>query len=253
MELIKDKGICIRSVDYSESSQILTFFTYNGGKVSVIAKGSRRTTKSSFSGTIEICSVGDMVYSIRDGEKLGTLTEFNPTFFSTGIRRKLLALNCGFFAAELLNLFTQDHDRHPELFEQAVMFLKNLDQNPDSRAPAFLISFQFALLTYAGSMPTIDMCVSCKRKFNTGSKQYYFSVSGGGFVCRDCQTAFADKKTLTPEAAMCLNDPEKCTDAKPAAIVQAEELLIEYITYVLEKQPRTAQMVLQLFRAACKE
>ncbi len=248
MELIKDKGICIRSVDYSESSQILTFFTYAGGKVSVIAKGSRRTTKSSFSGTIEICSAGDMVYSIREGEKLGTLTEFNPTFFSTGIRKKLLALNCSFFAAELLNLFTREHDRHPELFNEAIIFLHKLDENPDSKVPSLLIAFQFSLLTYAGSMPTTDMCVNCKRKFNTGSKQYYFSVSGGGFVCRDCGLTFANKKSITLEAAMCLNNPEKCADVKPAALVQAEELLIEYITYVLEKKPRTAQMILQLFK-----
>ncbi|MCE5340742.1 MAG: DNA repair protein RecO [Planctomycetaceae bacterium] len=248
MELIKDKGICIRSTDYSESSQILTFFTYAGGKVSVIAKGTRRTTKTSFSGAIEICSAGDMVYSIRDGDKLGTLTEFNPTFFSTGIRKKLLALNCSFFAAELLNLFTREHDPHPELFEEAMTFLKKLDENPDSKVPMFLMAFQFDLLTYTGSMPTTDMCVNCKRKFNTGSKQYYFSVAGGGFVCRDCESAFADKKLITLETAVCLNNPEKCADVKPAALIQAEELMIEYITYVLEKRPRTVQMILQLIR-----
>jgi DNA repair protein RecO (recombination protein O) len=248
MELIKDKGICIRSVDYSESSQILTFFTCSGGKVSVIAKGSRRTTKFSFSGTIEICSAGNMVYSIREGEKLGTLTEFEPTFFLTGIRKKLLALNCSFFAAELLNLFTQEHDRHPELFDEAITFLKNLDENPDSKTPAFLVAFQFALLTYAGSMPTVDMCVKCRRKFNANSKQYYFSIAGGGFVCKDCQGTFRDKNLLTPDAAVCLNSPGECFGAKTQALVQAEELLIDYITYVLEKKPRTAQMVLQLFK-----
>ena len=46
--LKKDKGICIRTTDYSESSQILTFFTAQNGKLSVIAKGAKRP-KSSFS------------------------------------------------------------------------------------------------------------------------------------------------------------------------------------------------------------
>jgi DNA repair protein RecO (recombination protein O) len=247
MAIIKDNGICIRSMDYSESSQILTFFTYAGGKVSVIAKGSRRT-KSSFSGAVELCTSGDMVYSIKEGEKLGTLTEFNPTFFSTGIRKKLLALNCSFLGAELLNMFTQEHDAHPELFEQAVVFLKKLDENPDSKSPAYLIIFQFALLTYTGSLPITDMCANCKRKFNTGSKQYYFSVSAGGFVCRDCESAFVDKKAITLDTAVCLNAPEKALSAKTPALIQTEELLIDYITYVLEKRPRTAQMVLQLMK-----
>ena len=38
-----------------------------------------------------------MVFSLRDGEKLGTLTEFNPTFFGFALRKKLFALNCRTF------------------------------------------------------------------------------------------------------------------------------------------------------------
>ncbi|OHB51570.1 MAG: DNA repair protein RecO [Planctomycetes bacterium GWF2_42_9] len=248
MHLIKDKGICIRSTDYSETSQILTFFTYEGGKVSVIAKGARRA-KSSFCGPIEICSAGDMVYSIREGDKLGTLTEFNPTFFSTGIRKKLLAVNCSFLAAELLNIFTQEHDPHPELFEESMAFLKRLDEKADNKVPEFLIAFEFAMLTYTGSMPIIDRCANCKRKFDADWKQYYFSISARGFVCRDCEAAFVDKKAITFESASCLNDTRKCENAKNTVLVQAEELLVEYITYVLEKKPKTAQMVLQLMKS----
>ncbi|MEN6384226.1 MAG: DNA repair protein RecO [Phycisphaerales bacterium] len=246
MAVVKDKGICIRAMDYSESSQLLTFFTHAGGKVSVIAKGSRRVTKSAVSGTIEICSAGDMVYAIKEGQKLGTLTEFNPTFFSSGIRKKLLAINCGFFAAELLNMFTQEYDAHPKLFDEAIVFLKKIDENPDNKAPAFLIIFQFDLLTYTGSLPVTDMCANCKRKFNTASKQYFFSVSGGGFVCRDCESAYVDKKIVSLETAVCLNNPLKSVDASSSALIQTEQLLIDYITYVLERRPKTAQMVLQL-------
>jgi DNA repair protein RecO (recombination protein O) len=248
MPLIKDKGICIRSTDYSESSQILTFFTCEGGKVSVIAKGARRT-KSSFGGAIEICSAGDMVYSIKEGEKLGTLTEFNPTFFSTGIRKKLLAVNCSFFAAELLNLFTQEHDPHPELFDESMTFLKRLDENADNKVPAFLIAFEFAMLTYTGSIPITDRCANCKRTFGEDWKQYYFSISARGLICRDCEAAFVDKKAITLETAVCLNDTQKCENSKSAVLLQAEELLVEYITYVLERKPRTAQMVLQLMKS----
>lgn len=36
--LIKDYAICIRVIDYSETSQIVTFFTKTAGKISAIAK-----------------------------------------------------------------------------------------------------------------------------------------------------------------------------------------------------------------------
>lgn len=247
MALIKDKGICIRSTDYSESSQILTFFTLSSGKISLIAKGSRRT-KSPFSAPIEICSVADLVYSLRENEKMGTLTEFNPTFFSVGIRKKLLALNAAFFAAELLNLSTKEHDPHPELFEQSVLFLQRLDENPENKVLPFLILFELSLLMYAGSQPLTDICANCKRKFDANWKQYYFSISAGGLVCRDCEPAFIDKKILPYEAALILNTPQKIFDAQKTALIQIEELLIDYMTYVLEKKPRTAQMILQLIK-----
>ncbi|MFQ6036643.1 MAG: DNA repair protein RecO, partial [Sedimentisphaerales bacterium] len=55
--LIKDTAICIRAVDYSETSQIVTFFTRATGKIRAIAKGSKRP-KSAFDGPIEILSFG---------------------------------------------------------------------------------------------------------------------------------------------------------------------------------------------------
>ena len=62
--LVKDSGICIKAVDYSETSQIVTLFTYHNGKVQAIAKGSKRK-KSSFEGQIEIFTKGLGFASLR--------------------------------------------------------------------------------------------------------------------------------------------------------------------------------------------
>jgi DNA repair protein RecO (recombination protein O) len=247
MTLKKDKGICIRTTDYSESSQILTFFSRDNGKIGVIAKGSRRP-KSSFSGTIEICTIGDMVFSLRDNEKLGTLTEFNPTFLGLDIRKKLLALNCAYFVAEMLNLFTKELDPHPALFDEAVLFLQRLQENPPDKILPFLILFEFSLLEETGSQPLCDSCANCKRKFDPSWKQYFFSLSAPGLVCRDCEAAFVDKKIINPECAACLNQPTKVLNAKPAVLGDVGEILIEYITSLLERPPKTAGMILKLLK-----
>ena len=54
---IKDKAICLRAVNYSETSQVVTLFTRDHGKIAAMAKGSRRA-KSSFDGAIEVFSFG---------------------------------------------------------------------------------------------------------------------------------------------------------------------------------------------------
>ena len=40
--LINDQAVCIRTIDYSETSQVATFFARNTGKLTVIAKGAKR-------------------------------------------------------------------------------------------------------------------------------------------------------------------------------------------------------------------
>jgi DNA repair protein RecO (recombination protein O) len=247
--LKKDKGICIRTTDYSESSQILTFFTAQNGKLSVIAKGTKKP-KSSFSGPIELCTAGDMVFSLRDGEKLGTLTEFNPTFLGFTLRKKLFALNCGFFVCELLNLFTKELDSHPTMFNEAVLFLQKLEDNPDDRILPFLILFEFTLLSETGSNPLCDCCANCKRKFADSWREFFFSSSANGFICRDCESAFIDKKTITTETAKCLNYPQSVLQADKSVLAGVQSLLIEYITHILERPMRTTPMILKLINAS---
>ena len=73
--LTKDAAICIRAVDYSETSQIVTFFTRAAGKINAIAKGSKRP-RSAFDGPIEMFSHGKIVFADSTRERLATLTEF---------------------------------------------------------------------------------------------------------------------------------------------------------------------------------
>jgi len=148
--LIKDTAICIRAVDYSETSQIVTFFARAAGKISAIAKGSKRP-KSAFDGPIEIFSYGKIVFSDSNKEKLATLTEFAPApalAFApvpappvsrqtqaqarkrggagfTNLSNNLPALNSCLFAVELLNKLTHDYDPHPQLFDDFLQFLQN--------------------------------------------------------------------------------------------------------------------------------
>ena len=61
---IKDTAICLRAVNYSETSQVVTLFTRDHGKVAAMARGSRRT-KSSFDGSIEVFSLGEAMFIIK--------------------------------------------------------------------------------------------------------------------------------------------------------------------------------------------
>ncbi len=163
--LVKDTAICIRAIDYSETSQIITFFAKEAGKISAIAKGSKRP-KSSFGGPFEIFSYGKIVFADSNKEKLATLTEFESAFggadFSS-LSANLFKLNCCLFGAELLNKLTHDYDPHPQLFDDFLQFLKNAGEDSNNlNMLTLLILFQLSLLKETGLQPVLSHCVNCK-------------------------------------------------------------------------------------------
>src|SRR5512147_2067986 len=159
MGLTKDRAICIRVVDYSETSQVVTLFGRAAGKIRAIAKGSKRL-KSSFEGPIEPLSFGAIVFSGAHKDKLATLTEFQPQPVRGEVRRNLAALHSALFAAELLDLLTEEYDPHPELFDHFLSFLQDIEEGkagPDRRDIMIrLILFQFVLLHEVGLQPVLS-------------------------------------------------------------------------------------------------
>ncbi len=243
--LTKDSGLCIRAVDYSETSQILTLFTRANGKISAIAKGSKRP-KSAFDGPIEVFSHGKIVFSDSTREKLATLTEFEQQPGFTNLANNLFALNCCFFATELVDKLTDDYDPHPELFDSFLRFLQ--DANEEGRkALSLLILFQLTLLKEIGLQPILNACVNCKTSHEslTTSHEIYFSSFANGLICRDCEASFPDKIRLTKMAANCLANVKLIAEADEETLNEIEKILIYHFTEILGRPPKMAKYILK--------
>jgi DNA repair protein RecO (recombination protein O) len=250
--LTKDQAICIRAVDYSETSQVVTFFTKATGKISAIAKGSKRP-KSAFGGPIEILSHGRIVFCDSSGEKLATLTEFESAAGTAGLTllcNDLFALNCCLFAAELLNLLTDEHDPHPDLFDSFLQFLHDAqDAGDKSETLALLILFQLALLKEVGLQPILSHCANCKtsieHRLSSIEHQVYFSSSANGLICRDCEPAFQDKFRLSKNAAACLANLRFLAESPHNTLLEVEKLLAHHFTELIGRRPKMAKHVLK--------
>ena len=245
--LTKDLAICIRALDYSETSQIVTFFTRAAGKISAIAKGSKRP-KSAFDGTIEMFSFGKIVFSDSNKEKLAVLTEFEQQPGFTHLRDNLFALNCCLFGTELLSNLTNDYDPHPELFDSFLQFLENANERRETRDEgrrtlALLIVFQLTLLKEIGLMPVLNACVNCKNNFSTDWPQSYFSSSANGLICRDCEASFPDKVRLTGNAANCLTNLKMIAESDEKTLNEIEKVLIYHFTELLHRPPKMAKHI----------
>ena len=79
MPLVSDRCICLRKLDYSETSQILMLMSHDHGIIRVMAKGAHRRTKagaSRFDGGIDLLDVGQGVFSDDTSRDLALLTDW---------------------------------------------------------------------------------------------------------------------------------------------------------------------------------
>ena len=243
----KDTAICLRAVNYSETSQVVTLFTRDHGKVAAMAKGSRRA-KSSFDGAIEVFSFGDVSFIIKEsGGQLAMLTEFSQRPRFRGFQKNLTMLNAALFAVELTERFLEDHDPHSELFDKFQKFLVTLQETDgESKILAWLILYQLRLLEEIGLALMLDACVNCSGDINQGRMgtahpTVYFSSNHNGLLCSDCEMAFAEKRAIDLSLLEILNNPTKLPKTDIKKLKEIEALLIYHFTELLHKPPKMAK------------
>ena len=196
MPLVRDRCLCLRKIDYSETSQILSLFSREHGIFRAIAKGAHRRTKagaSKFDGGIDLLDVGDAVFTHDPAKDLATLTEWSLHEGHLDLRRSLRGMYLGMYAAELVGRLIEEHDAHPDLFDRLESALADLAT--PRREEAFL-AFQLDLLRETGYLAELFSCASCGTGVGDWAREgatSYFSPNRGGVVCRNCEGASPDR------------------------------------------------------------
>jgi DNA repair protein RecO (recombination protein O) len=194
----RESAICLRTTDYSETSQVVHFFTRGWGAVRLLAKGSKRK-KSSSGGAIDLMSEGDLVFIASSRQTLSTLVEFTESVSHADLRRDATRLNAGLLMIELVGELLPEADPHPEVFDLLHNGLGRLGQD-GAPIPAVLAWFQWRLLRHVGLLGDLSRCVACggplTRGRGRGSADVYFSSGEGGLVCGGCEAALSEKFRL---------------------------------------------------------
>jgi DNA repair protein RecO (recombination protein O) len=190
----REPAICVRTSDYSETSQVVCFLTRGAGLVRLLAKGSKRP-KSKSGGAMDLLSEGELIY-IPARAGLGTLVELSETVSHTPLRSDSARLNTALYMVELAGEMLAESDPHPEVFD---LLHNSLLRLADADAPlgAVLAYFQWRLLKRVGLLGDLRQCVACGRAVSgSGGGDLYFSSIQGGILCGDCEGAAAEKYRL---------------------------------------------------------
>lgn len=198
----RERAICLRAADYSETSQVLHFFTRGLGAVRLLGKGTKRA-KSKSGGAVDLLSEGELVFSTGRGDGLGTLIEYTETVSRRSLRADAGRLNAALYLAELASETVEQSDPHPEMFDLLHNALRRLG-DADAPVEAVLAYAQWRMLRHVGLMGELTRCVSCGRAVAGAGGQVrgaYFSSGQGGLLCAACEDAVAEKYRLDGQGA----------------------------------------------------
>ncbi len=249
MAALKDQAVCLSRRNYSETSQILTLFGRAHGKISALAKGSRRA-KTKFSGGVDLLTAGEVMFTPPHQESsLALLTEFELTDAFSHLRSNLTAQYAALAGAEQLAALTEDLDPHPELYQVLYDFLQRLKQSEE--ALAALVQFEQRLLTEVGLGPMWGQCCLCGGDPTFG-RPMYFSSRAGGVVCRDCEGPLVEKHLISRPLQQLLTRQE-FVSAPPPLLLQAHDLLTYHIREILGRQLPAVQQAAAVLQRQFKK
>ena len=195
MALASDQCICLRKIEYSETSQVLTLFSRGHGIVKVLAKGAHRRTKAGagrFDGGIDVLDLGSAVFNDDVKVDLANLTEWKLIDGHLELRRTLRGLRLGLHAVELASLLVELRDPHPEIFDRLARTLPEL---ATERVEEAMLAWELDLLHYSGYLPELFVCAACGNS-PADQGRVFFSPRRGGVICHRCQAGETEKLAL---------------------------------------------------------
>jgi len=237
----KATAIVLRTVDFSETSLVVTLLTREFGKIGALAKGGRRL-KGPFESALDLLAVCRIVFLRKSSEALDLLTEAKLVRRFRPAGRDLMSLYAGYYVAELVGELTDEYDPHPELFDLADQTLEALAAG--EAVVRRTVRFELSALRLLGHAPSLDRCVECGNPVAPAGR-IAFGMLDGGVLCDRCR---GGKRQVVSVSAGALRTLSQLADPKsgawqrmelnPRTLGELRSVLNHYLIQLLGKKPR---------------
>jgi len=257
----RTEAIVLRRSDFGEADRLLTVFTPERGKLRLVAKGARKPS-SRKSGHVELFSHTQLLVAV--GRELDIVTQAETLEPFVALRGNLLRTTYAYYVAELVDAFMPDQDENRPLFDllrDALGWLCAAGEKGDETADQDLAAalalatryYELHLLGLAGYQPQLFFCGRCKKRLEP--ELNYMSAGEGGVLCHRCGYNQVGTLELSVNALKVLRflqtrDWQACRLLRlsPESQSEIERVMGDYITYHLERKPKSVDFIHRLRR-----
>jgi DNA repair protein RecO (recombination protein O) len=179
------EAVVIRTLDYGESHKIVVLLSRQAGKISVMARGARKT-RSRLTAVTQMFTYGEYTYFQSAHGQMGTLNDGEILESHHPLRTDLQKSAHAAYYAEMVDRLIGDREGSGFLFSQLLAALQALEQGKDAQIVTHL--FELRMLDEAGYSLSLDRCASCGGE----ADQPILHAASGGSVCSLCSPAIRE-------------------------------------------------------------
>jgi len=226
--VLSTPAILLRSYAYSETSQILRFYTESHGILGVMARGVRKTGGKR-GDPLATFSEGALDVHFRESRDLQTLREFSPTRARNGLARDPMRFAGASVLAELI-LKHAESEGNPTVFHGLRLGLDGAESGERKVFLPLVLAHLWSLIGALGFEPLVGECVSCGSRIKE-EELVRFDFASGGVRCARCQGEGGGPR-LGPKARRQLQD--LLAGAPPEDLLKPHthlRLASDFITY----------------------
>ncbi|HPN37854.1 MAG TPA: DNA repair protein RecO [Melioribacteraceae bacterium] len=180
-EINKTKGICIKKMDFGDTSKIATLYTAKYGKISVIIKSGRQKN-SKIGAIVDIFNLIEIVYYNKNSRTVQLLTQADLIDYYPNIKSDINLLKYATAILELFNELIHEGEANALLFSGLQKILKLIDLKEDEPKLLF-VKFCLFFIKELGYEIDFGTCSICNNKIV--SENGLFDLNNGT-VCNDC-------------------------------------------------------------------
>ncbi len=251
MPVFTTPAVLLRRLDYGDFDLILTFLSLQQGKISLIAKSAKKSTKR-FAGILELFSLIEVVASTGRGRGLAVLQEATLIAPFSTIRNDISKTAYASYWCELINNWVEENQKEVRLFYLLKHALNQLDSG-ESTAAQISILFQMKLLHLTGHGPNLRQCGRCRKNIESiQPNQVVFDIAKGAILCDGCSPGGGrirlSKATLKQLIWFESGDLKKASRIRfgTQALREGLEFLEEFVPYALGTQPQSLRFLKQI-------
>lgn len=198
----KYTGIILGKRDVGETDRIYTIYTFEMGKIRVLAKGVRRA-KAKLAGYLEPITQAEIFIAKTKGlgKITGSIVSNNFPYIKSNIESMMQV----FYVFKLLEKIISEQCQDENISNLLKNYLEvmeelSAEENPknENKKNILTLGFLFKFLSELGYQVEAGKCVRCGKKLVSGEN--YFSAKRGGVLCWGCSSEENQKVKINDES-----------------------------------------------------